>query len=351
MANWNNPTLASLYADVIAELKARDVELATQFDGATPTNLPTNAIRWSGTNNRWEKWNGTAWVVLSSSYRLGNIDNTIIGASVAVEGTFTTLSSSGNGTHSGQVTFSNATAPIISAKLGPNSTQQHALPAVASDTLALLAATQTFTNKTYSGGANSGTFSGNHSYSGQVTFSEATAPIITAKVGPAAAQQHALPAVASDTFVLLAASQTLTNKTLSGSTITGGTINDTPIGGTTPRTATFTTLFANSTVNFVSTDFVGLPSGTTAQRGTPARPAIRYNSSLSQFEGYNGSAWGGIGGGASGGGGDKVFIENDQTITTSYSIPSGKSASSTGPITIASGQTITIPSGSRWVIL
>lgn len=351
MANWTNPTLTSLYADVINELKARDAELAIQFDGATPTNLPVNTIRWSATNNRWEKWNGTTWNVLSTSYRLGNIDNTIIGASVAVAGTFTTLSSSGNSTHSGQITFSNATAPIITAKLGPNSTQQHALPAIASDTIALLAAAQSFTNKTYSGGANSGTFSGNHTYSGQVTFSEATAPIIAAKVGPSVSQQHTIPAIASDTIALLAAVQTLTNKTISASAMTGGTINNVPIGETTPRTAAFTTLFANSTVNFTSTDFVGLPSGTTAQRGTPARPAIRYNSTLSQFEGYNGSAWGGIGGGATGGGGDKVFIENDKTVSASYSIPSGKNASSTGPITVGSGATVTVPSASRWVIL
>jgi hypothetical protein len=35
-----------------------------------------------------------------------------------------------------------------------------------------------------------------------------------ASIGPTGAQQHILPAVASDTFVLLAAAQTLTNKTL-----------------------------------------------------------------------------------------------------------------------------------------
>jgi hypothetical protein len=42
---------------------------------------------------------------------------------------------------------------------------------------------------------------------------------------------------------------------------------------------------------------------------------------------------------------------NTQTIATSYTIPSGSSAMSVGPITIASGVTVTIPSGSRWAIL
>ena len=45
------------------------------------------------------------------------------------------------------------------------------------------------------------------------------------------------------------------------------------------------------------------------------------------------------------------FILNGLTISTSYSIPSGNSAMSTGPITVNSGVTVTIPSGSRWVVL
>ena len=42
---------------------------------------------------------------------------------------------------------------------------------------------------------------------------------------------------------------------------------------------------------------------------------------------------------------------NTQSISTSYTIPSGSSAMSVGPITIASGASVTIPNGSRWVIL
>ena len=59
-----------------------------------------------------------------------------------------------------------------------------------------------------------------------------------------------------------------------------------------------------------------------------------------------------IGGtGATGAGGDQVFVENTQTVTTSYSIPSGRNAMSTGPITVDSGATVTIPTGSRWVVI
>lgn len=42
---------------------------------------------------------------------------------------------------------------------------------------------------------------------------------------------------------------------------------------------------------------------------------------------------------------------NSKTVATSYSIPSGSSAMSAGPITVASGQSVTVPSGSRWVVV
>lgn len=57
------------------------------------------------------------------------------------------------------------------------------------------------------------------------------------------------------------------------------------------------------------------------------------------------------GGGATGGGADQVFFQNSQTVTTSYTITSGKNAMSAGPITINSGVVVTIPSGSVWTIV
>lgn len=45
------------------------------------------------------------------------------------------------------------------------------------------------------------------------------------------------------------------------------------------------------------------------------------------------------------------MIVNSNTVSASYAIPSGSSALAAGPITVASGATVTVPSGSRWVIL
>jgi hypothetical protein len=45
------------------------------------------------------------------------------------------------------------------------------------------------------------------------------------------------------------------------------------------------------------------------------------------------------------------LVLNTQSIATSYTIPSTQSAMSTGPITLASGVSVTVSGGSRWVVL
>jgi hypothetical protein len=100
-----------------------------------------------------------------------------------------------------------------------------------------------------------------------------------------------------------------------------------------------------------ATGYFDLPSGTTAQRpGTANSGMIRYNSDIGKFEGYT-TTWGSIGGGATGAGGDDVFYENGQTVTTNYTLTAGKNAMSAGPITINSGVTVTVGSGQSWVIV
>jgi hypothetical protein len=111
-----------------------------------------------------------------------------------------------------------------------------------------------------------------------------------------------------------------------------------------------TTAFTNPT--FTGTGFMLVPKGTTAERPvSPVNGEIRYNTTTSQFEGYQGGAWGQLGGGATGGGGDEVFVENGVTVTTNYTLSTNKNAESVGPITVNSGIAVTIPSGQRWVIL
>lgn len=101
-----------------------------------------------------------------------------------------------------------------------------------------------------------------------------------------------------------------------------------------------------------STGSIIISAGTEAQRdGSPAAGYFRFNTDLGKFEGYNGTSWGSVGGGATGGGADEVFIENSQTVTEDYTITTGKNAGSFGPITIADGVTVTVPTGSVWSIV
>jgi hypothetical protein len=91
--------------------------------------------------------------------------------------------------------------------------------------------------------------------------------------------------------------------------------------------------------------------GTTGERPTPVQGGFRFNTTTIKFEGYNGTAWSAVGGGATGGGNDAVFIENGQTVTTSYSIPSGSNAGTFGPVSIDASATVTVPAGSVWSIV
>ena len=143
------------------------------------------------------------------------------------------------------------------------------------------------------------------------------------------------------------------------------------------------------------TDAILIPKGTTAQQPTGVSGYLRFNTDTSTFEGYNGSAWATVGGAAisndtstssniypllasaTTGNATTVYTSNakllykpstgefqstvltasngmfvnSQTVAISYSIPSGSSAMSAGPITVNSGITVTVPAGSRWVVL
>ncbi len=158
-----------------------------------------------------------------------------------------------------------------------------------------------------------------------------------------------------------------------------------------------TSLTATSDSTFSSTGALLISKGTTLQQpGSPATGMMRYNTTTNQFEGYSGSspAWKSIGGSslsndtstasnlypvfasATTGTAENLYtgnayllykpstgelqsrvpvasngiVVNSLTVATSYTIAAGYSGMSAGPITIASGQSVTVSSGSRWVV-
>lgn len=148
------------------------------------------------------------------------------------------------------------------------------------------------------------------------------------------------------------------------------------------------------TASFVGTDALLLPKGTTGQQPTGVAGYLRFNTTTSQFEGYNGSAWSSVGGAnitndtstssnryplfadVTTGAATTVYTSNanylykpstgelqslemvatnglfvnNATVSANYTIASGYNASSVGPVTVASGIAVTVTSGQRWVV-
>jgi hypothetical protein len=149
------------------------------------------------------------------------------------------------------------------------------------------------------------------------------------------------------------------------------------------------------TASLVGIDAMLIPKGATGDRPTGVAGYFRFNTTSNEFEGYNGTAWSSVGGAAlsndtttstniyplsaaaTSGSASTLYtsnakflykpstgelqaselvasngiVVNNQTVSASYTIAAGNSAMSTGPVTVASGQSVTVSSGSRWVVL
>lgn len=170
------------------------------------------------------------------------------------------------------------------------------------------------------------------------------------------------------------------------------------VGATTPSTGAFTTLTASSDSSFTSTGALTISKGTTAQQpASPVTGMIRYNTTTNQFEGYAGStpSWLPVGGSvlsndtttatnvyplfanATSGTATTIYTSNanllykpstgelqaqamvsangltvnSATVSVNYTLSSGNNAVSAGPISVASGITVTVSSGSVWTVV
>lgn len=96
MADHAKPTLSSTYTAFLSELDGRIKDAALAFDPATssPSNVPTHAVRWSSASNKWQKWNGTAWADLATTYAISISGN----AATVTNGVYTSRTiTAGNG--------------------------------------------------------------------------------------------------------------------------------------------------------------------------------------------------------------------------------------------------------------
>lgn len=152
---------------------------------------------------------------------------------------------------------------------------------------------------------------------------------------------------------------TLTDLAVAGNVTAGANVTAANLVATTSiRTGTGANIIMapNTYIGTGATTGVRVPVGASDDRpaaNTANVGMIRFNSTIGMFEGYTGTEWVEFSRQVSavGGGTNKVFQENETTITEDYTITAGKSAMSVGPITMAAGVTVTIPAGKRWVIL
>ena len=180
--------------------------------------------------------------------------------------------------------------------------------------------------------------------------------------------------------------------------VLGGSANLTWSGSALAVTGTVAVtgaLTATLDSTFSSTGALTISKGNTAARPSPVSGMLRFNTQTTEFEGYNGTAWASVGGAAlsndtstasnlfplfanaTSGSASTLFtgnakllykpstgelqasvpvalngiVVNSQTVSASYTIAAGYSAMSSGPVTVASGQAVTVSSGSRWVVV
>ena len=102
-----------------------------------------------------------------------------------------------------------------------------------------------------------------------------------------------------------------------------------------------------------STGSALLPVGTTAQRdASPTLGGLRFSTTLTGWEGWNGTNWTSVGGGQMLGQAPvKAIFFNNTNISEDLTVVAGTNGGTFGPVTIDSGNTVTIEDGSTWNIV
>ena len=99
----------------------------------------------------------------------------------------------------------------------------------------------------------------------------------------------------------------------------------------------------------------GIARGKIIYGDSSGNPAVLTVGSADQVLTSDGTdiSWGNASAGATGGNsnGNKIFWENEQTVTHDYTIQNNYNAGSFGPITINSGVTVTVGSGENWTVV
>jgi hypothetical protein len=158
------------------------------------------------------------------------------------------------------------------------------------------------------------------------TATSATSATTATNLAGGVANQIPFQSGVGATSFVVAPTTASTALTWSGSAFTWATAGTAvTISDDTTTNATRYPLFADATTGTVSTEYV-------------SSTKLNYNPSKGEFKTPAVIASNGI-------------VLNGTTVSASYTIASGNNGFSVGPITVASGQAVTVSSGQRWLVL
>ena len=264
----------------------------------------------------------------------------------------------------GTVTSVTGTSPVVSS--GGN-TPAISMPAATTSVSGYLTSTDW---NTFNGKQAAGTYVNSVSgTTGRITSTGGVTPVIDLASGVATAgttgSSTLIPVVTIDTYGRVTSITTASNPQGTVTSVTG-TAPVVSSGGATPA---ISMAAANTTTNgyLTSTDwntFNGKGSGTVTSvggtgtvNGLTLTGTVTSTGNLTLGGTLDLSSPPAIGGTAPNSVKGTVIqatngiVVNSNTVSASYTIPSGSSAMSAGPMTVASGQSVTVSSGSRWVVL
>ena len=286
---------------------------------------------------------------------VGTINNMTIGATTPQNGSFVNLSVTGTTSFDGsqgnigQVltsagsgntptwttpavyasvtddTTTNATRyPLYADATSGNLTTEY----VSSTKLQFNPSTGVFTSTSFSGAGTglTGTATSLSIGGNAATATSATSATTATNLAGGTANQIPYQTGAGATSFVVAPTTASTALTWSGSAFTWATAGTAvTISDDTTTNATRYPLFADATTGTVSTEYV-------------SSTKLNYNPSKGEFKTPAVIASNGI-------------VLNGTTVSASYTIASGNNGFSVGPITVASGQAVTVSSGQRWLVL
>jgi len=296
--------------------------------------LPVN----DGNNNQVLKTDGSgvlAWVDQTTdtdtTYSAGS-GLTLSGTTFSVD----TLNQNTTGTSGG---FTAGNASNLNVGTIPDARFPATLPAVSGANLTNLPVSpyniQINTISSYSGtGGNSATFNGS-AYRFVLSNAGANAQAHLVSINGVVQKPNSGTSQPSEGFAIDGTSIIFSSAPPSGADFFILTLG-TAINVGTPSDNTVTNAkIADDTISEAKLDIHAAPSGTDKVLGYTA----------------NGMEWVAAAAGATGGGTDKIFYENGQTVTTNYTITNNTNAMSAGPVAIASGVAVTIGTGENWTIV